>query len=60
MESYWIVPLAVTALSLSTLFAVARHVRARAVRRWLASWESYADREIARELRRKALLRQRT
>jgi len=42
------------------VFAIAWLNRARAVRRWLTSLESYAEREIARESRRKALVRERT
>jgi hypothetical protein len=53
MDNHWILPLAVAALTLVGIFAVWR-VRARALRQWLRSLEFYADREIARELRRKA------
>jgi len=51
--------LALTIIALMGMFTFAWRSRARAVRRLLAALESYADREIAQERRRKGLVRQR-
>ena len=57
MENHWVVPLAVAALALMGMFAIAWRSRARAVTRWITALNSYAEREIAQERRRKALKR---
>jgi len=59
MDNTWMMTLALTILALMGMFTFAWRSRARAVRRLLAALESYADREIAQERRRKGLVRQR-
>jgi hypothetical protein len=59
MDNTWMTALALTILALG-MFAVAWRSRVRAVRRWLTTLESYAEREIAQERRRRGLLRQRS
>jgi hypothetical protein len=50
----WIAPLATAAIVLTGMVGVAGWFRARAVKRWLATLDGYADREIARAWRQKA------
>jgi len=59
MDNTGMMTLALTILALMGMFTFAWRSRARAVRRLLAALESYADREIAQERRRKGLVRQR-
>jgi hypothetical protein len=57
MENHWVAPLAGAALALAGLFGIAWRFRARAVRRRLTALAAYAEREIARERRRRAVRR---
>jgi hypothetical protein len=55
MENPWVVPLTATGVALMGMFAIAWRSRARALARRLAALNSYAERELTRERRRKAL-----
>jgi hypothetical protein len=57
MENQWGVPLAAAGIALIGMFAAAWRSRARALARRLTALNSYAEREMARERRRKALER---
>ena len=57
MENDWVVPVAVAALALAGLLGLAWRFRARAVRRWLTALDNYAERELARHRRNKAVKR---
>jgi hypothetical protein len=54
VDSSWIAPTAVTAIALATMFVMAWQLRARAVKRWLALWDVYAERELAQQQRDRA------
>jgi hypothetical protein len=55
VEYDWVVLMAAAALALTGTFGIAWRTRARAATRWLTALDAYADREIARDCRRKAL-----
>jgi hypothetical protein len=55
MENHWVVPSAATGIALMGMFAIVWRSRARALARRLAALNSYAEREITQEQRRKAL-----
>ena len=57
MENYWVVALTVAAIGLIGMFGIAWRSRASALARRLTALNSYAEREMARERRRKALER---
>jgi hypothetical protein len=56
MENHWVVPLAAIGIAVMGMFAIAWRSRARALARRLAALNSYAERQITQERRRKALL----
>ena len=60
MENQWVVPLAAAGIALLGMFALAWRSRARALARRLTALNSYAEREMAQERRKKALERARS
>jgi hypothetical protein len=57
VEIYWQLGLAAMGLSLLGVVGFVWHAHARATQRWHAALDAYAQREIARERRRRALRR---
>jgi len=55
MENHWVVPFAAIGIAVMGMFAIAWRSRARALARRFAALNSYAEREITQERRRKAL-----
>jgi hypothetical protein len=47
MENYWFALVAGVALALTGVFGLAWRFRARAVQRWLAALDAFAQRELA-------------